>query len=308
VPMHADQLHVPVDVVRRLVDEQFPEWRRLPIEPVTSTGTVNAIFRIGDDLVARFPLQLADVQDVRDALLAEAAAMRQLAGRTRFATPEPVALGEPGGGYPLPCSVQTWLPGTIATESDPAGSTAFGHDLAEFIRCVRAIPTHGRTFTGSGRGGELTSQDEWVRTCFSNSTGLLDVPRLRWMWASLRALPRGDRPDLMNHSDLMPGNVLVSDGRLAGVIDVGGFGPADPALDLVGAWHLLDDGPRQALRDRLECDDQEWRRGRAWAFAQAIGLVWYYVDSNPIMSEIGRRTLDRLVADDERRSEQRWSE
>lgn len=66
----------------------------------------------------------------------------------------------------------------------------------------------------------------------------------------------------MSHSDLMPGNVLMADGRLTGVIDVGGLGPADPALDLVGAWHLLEVGPRQVLRDRLGCGDEEWARGQ----------------------------------------------
>jgi hypothetical protein len=27
-----------------------------------------------------------------------------------------------------------------------------------------------------------------------------------------------------------------------------------------------------------------------------MGLVWYYADSNPVMSRIGRRTLDRIMA------------
>ena len=84
---------------------------------------------------------------------------------------------------------------------------------------------------------------------------------------------------------------------LTGIIDVGGLGPADPALDLVVAWHLLDPGPRQVLRDDLGCDWLEWERGKAWAFEQAMGLVWYYVESNPAMSRMGRRTLHRLVAD-----------
>jgi aminoglycoside phosphotransferase (APT) family kinase protein len=91
--------------------------------------------------------------------------------------------------------------------------------------------------------------------------------------------------------------VLVAGGRLTGVLDVGGLGPADPALDLVGAWHLLDDGPRQVLRDDLGCGDLEWARGQAWAFQQAMGLVWYYVDTNPAMSRTGRRTLARLMAE-----------
>jgi aminoglycoside phosphotransferase (APT) family kinase protein len=119
------------------------------------------------------------------------------------------------------------------------------------------------------------------------------------MWVALRELPRGAAPDAMTHGDLIPGNVLVSaDGRLAGVLDVGGFGPADPALDLVGAWHLLEAGPRQVLRDELGCGELEWRRGKAWAFQQALGLVWYYERSNPVMSRMGRRTVERLIADE----------
>jgi aminoglycoside phosphotransferase (APT) family kinase protein len=83
-----------------------------------------------------------------------------------------------------------------------------------------------------------------------------------------------------------------------GILDVGGLGPADPALDLVGAWHLLDRGPRGLLRQIVGCDDLEWERGKAWAFVQAMGLVWYYVRSNPVMSRTGRRTIERLLDDD----------
>jgi aminoglycoside phosphotransferase (APT) family kinase protein len=234
---------------------------------------------------------------VRDRLLAEAAAARQLAGRTRFPTPQPVALGEPGVGCPMPWAVQTWLRGTVATERDPGESISFASDLAEFISAVRAIDTDGRTFTGNGRGGDLQTHDDWVRTCLERSSGLLDVVVLQRMWESLRELPRVCSADVMTHGDLLPGNVLVSGGHLAGVLDVGGLAPADPALDLVCAWHLLEAGPRRVLRARLGCGDLEWERGRASAFQQAMGLVWYYVDSNPMMSQIGRRTLARLATE-----------
>lgn len=75
----------------------------------------------------------------------------------------------------------------------------------------------------------------------------------------------------MSHGDLVPGNVLVSGGQLAGVIDVGGLGPADPALDMVAAWHLPGPGPRQVFRDDLQCDNVDWERGKAWALEQAMG-------------------------------------
>ena len=64
----------------------------------------------------------------------------------------------------------------------------------------------------------------------------------------------------------------------------------------MAAWHLLEPGPRQVLRGDLGCDDPEWERGKGWAFEQAVG-AWYYARSNPAMSRMGRRTLERLQAD-----------
>lgn len=251
--MHAGELPVSAEVVRGLVRAQFPRWRDLPVRRVASPGTVNAIFRLGDRLSARFPLQGADPAAVRQELESEAAAARELAAATRFPIPEPAAIGEPGDGYPLPWSVQAWLPGRTGDEESPAAEPVFAADLAEFIAGVRAIGTRGRTFAGRGRGGDLKDHDEWMSTCLRKSEGLLDV---------------------------------------------GGYGPADPALDLISAWNLLDAGPRRVLRAELGCGDLEWERSKAWAFQQAMGLVWYYADSNPVMSQLGRTTLDRLLAAD----------
>ena len=302
--MHADELTVPAETVRRLVADQFPDWSALPVRPVRSTGTVNALFRIGDDLTARFPRQRIEVAEARRWLTQEADAARELLCRTPFATPEPVAIGEPGPGYPLPWSVQTWGPGTPAFDEDPSDSVRFAHDLGAFIAGVRSIDLRGRRFeppSGSGqrrRGGDLRHHDAWMEECLTRSEDLLDVAPLRRIWAELRDLPRAG-PDVMSHGDLTPGNVLVATGRLSGVIDVGGLGPADPALDLVAAWHLLAAGPRQVLREDLGSADLEWSRGRAWAFEQAMGLVWYYVDSNPVMHRMGRTTLQRVLALDD---------
>jgi aminoglycoside phosphotransferase (APT) family kinase protein len=293
--MHPDQLSVAAATVRALIADQFPQWARLPVREVDSEGTVNALFRIGDRVVARFPLHPGDVDATREKLTAEAAAAHELFGRTPFATPEPLGVGEPGAGFPLPWSAQSWIDGSTATLVDPGDSFGFADDLATFIGAVRSIDTRGRTFIGMGRGGDLPASDSWMEECFENSAALLDVPALRRIWAAMRELPR-TTPDVMTHGDLIPGNVLVSQGRLAGVLDVGGLGPADPALDLVGGWHLLEDAPRRVLRQHLGSDDLEWERGKAWAFEQAMGAAWYYVDSNQHMSRMGQRTLARILA------------
>ena len=72
--MHDDQLDVPVETVCALVSRQFPQWRRLPVRRVHASGTVNAIFRIGGELAARFPLRAGDPATVRRELETETAA------------------------------------------------------------------------------------------------------------------------------------------------------------------------------------------------------------------------------------------
>ncbi|MGH8889710.1 MAG: phosphotransferase [Acidothermaceae bacterium] len=296
--MHEDELEIGVDLVRRLIDEQFPQWSALPVRAAATAGTVNAIFRMGDLLAARFPLRAADPNTVRDWLTREADAAAEFAKISHIPGPEPVALGEPGDGYRLPWAVQTWLAGHDAVAEDPASSDAFADDLVELLTCLRTADTHGRTFTGAGRGGHLTDHDDWMSLCFEKSAQLLDVSRLRALWQELRTLPEID-DDAMCHGDLTPTNMLVNAGRLVGVLDTGGFAAADPALDLVSVWHLLDGGRRERVRESLGCRDVQWRRGMAWALEQAMGLVWYYASTNPVMSTWGRRTLDRLLASTE---------
>ncbi|MBO9626799.1 MAG: aminoglycoside phosphotransferase family protein [Microbacterium sp.] len=292
--MHDDELAIDEDDVRRLVAEQFPQWRDEQVLRLAAPGTVNAIFRIGDDLAARFPLQAVDAAEAEATLVREQEAMAELAAHCPVPTPTGVAIGRPGRGYPMPWSVQTWVHGETATPDATGHSVALATDLACLIRALRAADTRGRTFSGRGRGGSLRAADEWMDLCFRESEGLLPVPELRALWVSLRDLPDAG-PAVMTHGDLIPANLLLDGERLVGVLDGGGFGPADPALDLVAAWHLLDADARDVLRGNLVVDDVEWRRGAAWALQQSMGLVWYYRESLPSMSALGRSTLARLL-------------
>ena len=53
--MHADEVLTDKALVRRLLFQQFPEWARLQVRYVRSSGTDNDVFRIGPELVARLP-------------------------------------------------------------------------------------------------------------------------------------------------------------------------------------------------------------------------------------------------------------
>ncbi len=63
-PLHEDDIPVDSQLVRRLVAEQFPRWADLALRRIPSSGTVNAIFRLGEDLVVRIPRAESHVWDL----------------------------------------------------------------------------------------------------------------------------------------------------------------------------------------------------------------------------------------------------
>lgn len=54
-PTHPDETGIDSALVARLVAEQFPRWAGLPVTPVPSAGTDNAMYRLGDDKAVRLP-------------------------------------------------------------------------------------------------------------------------------------------------------------------------------------------------------------------------------------------------------------
>lgn len=119
-------------------------------------------------------------------------AARELAGCTRFATPEPVAIGEPGGDHPVPWLVQSWLDGTVAKDSDPSESEGLATDFAELSTGVHRIDTRGRRHSGYGRGGHLADHDDRIQECLARSEGLLDVVTLTlYLGSAARLAARG---------------------------------------------------------------------------------------------------------------------
>ncbi|MCG5440494.1 aminoglycoside phosphotransferase family protein [Micromonospora foliorum] len=294
--MHADQVDVSVDVVSALVSEQFPRWRGLPVRPLPSTGTVNALFRLGPDIVLRFPLLPSTGPELRAELRREQEYAVLLGAHLPVPVPEPLGLGEPGDGYPGPWTAYQFIPGETAQPDRIGDLDVFAGDLAAVVTALRGIDTGGRAWSGNGRGGPLADEDTGVRAALAVSGALTDTAALTEVWARCRDAGRDDPTDVWIHADLMPGNLLVRDGRLAAVIDWGTAGLGDPAVDLMPAWNMLDAGSRETYRRALGVDDATWQRGRGWALLQAINALPYYVDTNPVMAGIARHTL-RAVLD-----------
>nr|WP_180990657.1 aminoglycoside phosphotransferase family protein [Streptomyces malaysiensis] len=216
--------------------------------------------------------------------------------RPALPVPIPAVLGEgaPGDDFPWPWTVHRWLDGENPREGRVARPGRLAADLVEFIVALRGIePADGPP---AYRGGPLREVDEETRTALGRLHGTIDTEAATTAWERALAAPGWDGPPVWAHSDLMPGNLLVADGRLSAVIDFGTAGVGDPACDLIPAWNLLPAPVRKDFRTALGVDDATWARGRGWALSMALIQLPYYRETNPSMAANARHVIDQVLA------------
>lgn len=275
--LHAGELELDDGVVRRLVDTQFPQWRSLPLRRFDSTGTVNAIYRLGDDLSVRLPR----VAKWAEMVEREIRWLPVLAPRLPLPVPEPVGVGVPTVEFPLPWAVFRWLDGSPWRRDDVDDPSAAAETLADFVLSLERIDTSGAPRPLPGQmGGPVRERDAVVRRALDAARSLIDTGPVRRAWEAVLDVPDWHGPPTWVHADLLPGNVLVRSGRLHAVIDFGIACAGDPAADAVAAWSLFDRSARRAFRSALGADDATWERARGWSLAAVEGIV-YYAKTNP---------------------------
>lgn len=294
--MHPDEITTDVPLVRRLLASQFPQWADLPIEPIHSDGTNNAIYRLGDDLSVRLPL----TEDVTLQHQKEHGWLPRLAPHLPLAIPVPLAKGEPVEDYPFLWSLYPWLRGELATPDHLANPDQAATDLAAFISALREIDPTGGPAPGKHnfyRGIPLAARDVIVRSCIEQLEGVIDTNAATAAWDAALAAPTWDGPPTWIHGDLSATNLLATNGRLTAAIDWGGLGIGDPACELLVAWDLFPRQTRETFRTALNVDDATWDRGRGWALSLALIGLPYYIDTNPGFIRYARRLLNETLAD-----------
>jgi aminoglycoside phosphotransferase (APT) family kinase protein len=289
--MHPDELEIPLELVSRLVAEQFPAWAGLEIEPTLPWGADNALFRLGEDKLARLPrIEAAAGQVAKDARW-----LPVLAPQLPLAIPEVLATGAPAAGYPWTWGVYRRLAGATAPPAEIGKAVGAAADLAAFLAALQRIDTTGGP-PGSGRGVPLGPRDSAVQQAIHRLGGDVDAALVRRIWASAAAAG-GPVHATWIHGDLMPGNLLLVDRRLSAVIDFSCLCVGDAASDLMVAWWFLGAEERAALRSALAVDDAAWLRGCGWALSCALIAIPYYSETNPVFAAYARRTLDEIVGD-----------
>lgn len=294
--MHPDEPHIDSALVSELVAQQFPRWAELPITPVASTGTDNAIYRLGNDMAVRLPRRPEAAQMVEK----EGRWLPAFAPHLPLDIPVPLAQGDPADGYPWPWAICGWLEGRdalveVITDLDEAAMA-----LAHFVSALRRIDTSGGPSPGPHnffRGVPLEERDERTREAIDELPATFDKKALTLAWeGALDAHESRSEPSWI-HGDLASGNLLVRQGRIAGVLDWGGLAVADPACDLMIAWTLLSGSSRATFKRALDSDDASWNRARGWTLSVAVIAIPYYLTTNPSIVQWATHAIEEALGD-----------
>src|SRR3954463_5557814 len=105
--LHDDENDLDEDLVRRLLATVSSSYDALPLRRFEASGSTNALFRLGDDLLVRGPRQPGGTSTIAQ----EPRWLPYVAPHLPFAVPQIVAVGEPALDYPEKWSLVRFVDG-----------------------------------------------------------------------------------------------------------------------------------------------------------------------------------------------------
>jgi aminoglycoside phosphotransferase (APT) family kinase protein len=285
-------------LVKSLIAEQFPQWADLPVTEVLPNGWDNRTFRLGDEMSVRLPSAERYIHQVQK----EHDWLPKLAPHVSLPITTPIAIGEPGQGFPWQWAVNGWMEGETAATGHIADLPRFARSLAEFLKSLQHVDSANAPTPGPfKRGGDVGYYDDESRQSIKIlETGSLgdglDIEAIAAVWdAALES--KWTKSPVWIHGDVSLGNMLVKNGELSAVIDFGGICVGDPACDLAIAWTAFEGESRDAFRSAIDLDDATWARGAGWTLWKALITYSGLSETNAIEAQSSRQTIERILAD-----------
>lgn len=290
--MHKDDLPIDDAMIRGLLSEQAPQWADLSLCRLNSSGTDNALFRLGDSLILRIPRRAS-------AALLVTKELDWLArlGDLPLEIPTLRLRGRVDFGISCEFGVFNWIEGELASPENLADSAKAAASLASFLKALHTKTTVGAPSAGplnNRRGVPLGQMSDVTLPAIEIVADEIDAPAAFELWNSA-VLERYTGSQVWLHGDLKADNLIANKGELSGVIDWGLSAVGDPAADYAAAWSWVDPSARATFRSALGLDDGDWLRAKGWAlYGAVVALSYYRGGRNEHLCQQSRLTLSRL--------------
>lgn len=288
----AAEVDITIEKVRELLAEQMPDLAHLDIV-AGPCGWDNCLFRVGSSFAARLPRREMGAMLVE----AEQRWLPLLAPSLPLPIAAPVRFGVANTDFPWSWSLVPWFEGDIAALAELSDPGAAAQAIGEFCAALHR-PAPPDAPVNPYRGIPLAGRVEAFANARPQVADLLDLKAVDAAWQQCVEAPVFDGEPVWLHGDLHPGNVIVRDGAVAGVIDFGDIGKGDRATDFAIAFMRF--GPRDRDRFRAAAgahepvDDATWMRARGWALTLGIMHLTHSADG-PHHETIGRHAINAVL-------------
>lgn len=284
-------MEITIEIVKKLVEEQFPQWRELKIYPVAKSGHDNRTFHLGDNMAVRLP----SGKDYAAQIQKESQWLPYLQEHLDYPISKPIAAGKPTSYYPFPWSVNLWIEGSTLSECLRIDKRQLAKDLAAALKKLQSVDCQQGPEAGQHnfyRGGDLKVYHQETLDVLKILENRLPVKQLRAIWDScISEAYTGEK--VWVHGDVAPGNILLQNNRFYGMIDFGILGTGDPACDYAMAWTYFDGEARAIFLAGLPIDMV--KRAKGWALWKALIT---YDDRNADFRQNARYTVAAILKEE----------
>ncbi len=285
---------IDTNLVKKLIQNQFPQWENEEVSPVEKSGWDNRTFHLGNKLLVRLP----SADDYISQVEKEQKWLPLLAKKLPLQIPRPVAQGTSSIDFPRPWSIYEWIIGDTLLDKCPENLDGIALELASFLNSLDSINTEGSPLAGKHnffRGCSLKNYENDVLTALSILESETDTRAIHSIWQE-SVIHEWSNDPVWFHGDMSLGNILTNDGRLTAIIDFGCSAVGDPACDLAIAWTLFNGSSRKIFKENRNVDIHTWNRGRCWALWKAL-IVWSGIDSNQADRDKVERVVQEIIDD-----------
>ena len=286
---------LPIDLVHKVISEQFPELADLSITAIDKQGHDNSIFRLGEDMLIRMPTRECYAAAVEK----EQKFLPLLSNYLTANIPRPLKLAKPSKYFKFPFSIYKWLEGqTLSQVSfDNWDLEKLAFDLAKFLKEFQNVNIIDGPLPGSHnwwRGDHISVYDKDTKKQIKQLSDIIDGDNAINLWEQA-CKTKWDKSFVWIHGDFAVDNILIKDNKLFAIIDFGCMGVGDPACDLVIAWTFLKDKAREIFIGEMDLENDTWLRAKAWALWKASYELCKIKNKHDINASMYKKIIDILL-------------
>ncbi len=263
---YQNPVNINIEMIKRLIDNQFPKWSNLEIKPVEKSGHDNRTFHLGEEMAVRLPSGSDYVLQVEK----EYKWLPVLGKYLSLPISSPIAKGLPSEEYPFPWTINKYIKGQTLNHENILSKNSFAAQLSDFLKELQEIDTKNAPLAGKHnfyRGGDLSVYHKETVSALEKFKDILPVKKLSQIWQCALS-STWNKKAVWLHGDIAPGNLLVMNGNLCAVIDFGIMAVGDPSCDYAMAWTFFDKESRAVFLNGLDIDTIY--RAKAWALWKAL--------------------------------------